>query len=250
MLLKKIYKTLGRKKVIFEETEFITELKRLLTTFDLIAIGTGSTLGVGAYVLAGEVAKSVAGPGVMLSFIIGAFASLLAGLCYAEFGTRVPRAGQAYTYAYVTIGEFVAFIIGWDSFLEYSIGKNIFEILFPLISTNLLITGAASVAKGLSSYLDSLFEHTMSNFFLKYVPLHGNFISEYLDLFAFLVVIIFTIALALGIKVSAIIGEFFTLSNIIIIIFIIIAGFFHCKISSHANCFLIHKLCLSSLQVI
>lgn len=232
MLLKKIYKTLCRKKVIFEETELITELKRLLTTFDLIAIGTGSTLGIGAYVLAGEVAKTVAGPGIILSFIIGAFASLLAGLCYAEFGTRVPKAGQAYTYAYVTVGEFIAFIIGWDSFLEYSIGKHNVEMLFSLISIDFFITGAASVAKGLSSYLDSQFEHTMSNFFLKYVPMHGEFISKYLDLFAFLIVIVFTIALSLGIKVSAIIGEFFTLSNIIIIVFIIIAGFFHCKIMS------------------
>lgn len=83
-------------------------------------------LGAGIYVITGTVAHTMAGPATSLSFMLAGVTSLLAALCYAEFGTRIPRAGSAYVYTYVSFGEFWAFIIGWNILLEYIIGKCFF----------------------------------------------------------------------------------------------------------------------------
>ncbi len=102
----------SRRKRITAANALHSQLRRCLTVIDLTTLGIGSTLGAGIYILAGTVARDLAGPGVVLSFLIAGIASLLSGLCYAELGSKYPRAGSAYVYSYVIIGELAAFITG------------------------------------------------------------------------------------------------------------------------------------------
>lgn len=97
-------------------------LKRTLSALNLVALGVGGIIGAGIFVLTGHAAAANAGPAVSLSFALGAVACAFAGLCYAEMASTVPVSGSAYTYAYATIGELVAWIIGWDLILEYAVG--------------------------------------------------------------------------------------------------------------------------------
>ncbi|MES2426322.1 MAG: amino acid permease [Bacteroidota bacterium] len=97
-------------------------LKRTLSSFNLVTMGIGAIIGAGLFSLTGLAAANNAGPAVTISFIIGAIGCAFAGLCYAEFASMIPIAGSAYTYSYATMGEFVAWIIGWDLVLEYALG--------------------------------------------------------------------------------------------------------------------------------
>ncbi|XP_031835554.2 cationic amino acid transporter 2 isoform X2 [Nomia melanderi] len=198
-----LLKAFVRKKDIGPSQD--TKLARCLSTLDLTALGIGSTLGVGVYVLAGSVSKTTAGPAVVVSFAIAAIASMFAGLCYAEFGARVPRAGSAYVYSYVTMGEFTAFLIGWTLILEY-------------------VIGSASVVRGLSTYVDALFNNSMRNAFESAAHMDVSHLSSYPDFFAFGVTLIFSAALAFGAKESSVANNFFTLVNLLVVLFVIIAG--------------------------
>lgn len=100
------------------------ELKRVFGAWQLVLLGVGVTIGAGLFSLSGVAAGQYAGPGVVLSFIIAAIACGFAGLCYAELAGMIPIAGSAYSYAYVAMGEGVAWIIGWDLFLEYTVNAS------------------------------------------------------------------------------------------------------------------------------
>jgi APA family basic amino acid/polyamine antiporter len=100
------------------------ELKRTLTATNLTTLGIGAIIGAGIFSLTGKAAADNAGPAIMLSFVLGGIACAFAGLCYAEMASTVPVAGSAYTYAYATMGEFIAWLIGWDLILEYSLGAT------------------------------------------------------------------------------------------------------------------------------
>lgn len=195
-----------------------TKLNRCLTTLDLTLIGVGSTLGAGVYVLTGDVAKYKAGPGISLSFLIAAVASVLAGVCYAEFGARVPRAGSAYVYTYVTAGELCGFIVGWNMLLEYGIG-------------------GAAVAKGLSSYLDAAVDHKMSKFFIEKTG-QFNILGQgetYYDFFAFTLCVLTTIFISLGVKNTSRLNNLCTITNILVIVMVITMGAFYVDFKNWSN---------------
>ncbi|OYV83288.1 MAG: amino acid permease, partial [Planctomycetia bacterium 21-64-5] len=97
-------------------------LRRALGPVALTAMGVGAIIGAGIFVLVGEAARHTAGPALMLSFVVAGIACVFAALCYAEFASMAPVAGSAYTYAYMTLGELFAWIIGWDLVLEYAVG--------------------------------------------------------------------------------------------------------------------------------
>src|SRR5262245_8446795 len=97
-------------------------LRRVLGPMNLIALGIGAIIGTGIFVLTGQAAAANAGPAIVLSMVVAGIVSALAGLCYAELASTVPIAGSAYTYAYATLGEIIAWIIGWDLILEYALG--------------------------------------------------------------------------------------------------------------------------------
>src|SRR3954466_6064717 len=123
--------------LLLEEMAGEHRLRRVLGPVQLTALGVGAVIGTGIFVLTGVAAHDKTGPALMLSFVVAGMACIFAALCYAEFASMAPVAGSAYTYAYATLGELLAWIIGWDLVLEYTVA-------------------AATVAHGWSHYLQDL----------------------------------------------------------------------------------------------
>jgi basic amino acid/polyamine antiporter, APA family len=199
-------KTIEQSIADTEEPEH--SLRKRLGAFDLTVFGVGVVIGTGIFVLTGEAAAAEAGPAVAVSFVIAGIVCALAALCYAEFASTVPVAGSAYTFSYASLGELVAWIIGWDLILE-------------------LALGASTVASGWSDYFVDVMQSAGWT-----VP--ESLYSEGHNLVAAAIVLILTAVICLGIKVSSQVNAVAVLVKVGIVLFVIVAGFFYVKSSNYS----------------
>uniref|UniRef100_A0A6I8N238 Solute carrier family 7 member 4 n=1 Tax=Ornithorhynchus anatinus TaxID=9258 RepID=A0A6I8N238_ORNAN len=184
-----------------------TSFQRCLSTADLALLGLGGMIGSGLYVLTGTVAKELAGPAVTVSFAAAGLASLLAALCYAEFGARVPRTGSAYMFTYVSVGELWAFLIGWNVLLEY-------------------LTGGAAVARAWSGTLDAILGHRVRNFTEAQVG-HWQvpFLARSPDFLAAGVLLVASAGVACGARASSWLNHTFSAISMGVILLVVVLGF-------------------------
>ncbi|XP_058599442.1 cationic amino acid transporter 3-like [Neofelis nebulosa] len=180
---------------------------RSLNTLDLVALGLGHTVGVGVYVLACEVASNQAGPSTMICFLMAGLSSVLAGLCFAEFGARVPYSGSAYLYSYVTVGELWAFITGWNLILFFVAGTAIVSCAWTLVFDNLP---------------GNEISQTLHESISPHVP---HVFVEYLDFFVVGLVLLFIGLLTLRNSEIFLVTKVFTLLKILVLVFFITSGF-------------------------
>jgi len=188
-------------------------LKRVLGPVNLTTLGIGAIIGTGIFVLTGQAAAAYAGPGIVISMVLAGLVSVLAGLCYAEFASTVPVAGSAYTYGYATLGEFVAWIIGWDLILEYALG-------------------AATVAVGWSGYVSSFLHDFGIQFPAAFSAAPGTLVkladgsqvTAVLNLPAIFITALVTILLVIGIKESADVNAAIVIVKVAVVILVIIGG--------------------------
>ncbi|GER91488.1 hypothetical protein KDW_56500 [Dictyobacter vulcani] len=182
-------------------------LKRTLGPLSITAMGVGAIVGTGIFVLTGVAAAKYAGPGLILSFILAGIASGLAAICYAEFASSVPIAGSAYTYSYATLGEMIAWIIGWDLILEYAVG-------------------AAAVSIGWAGYFTDMLKSTFG-FTLPHALTASPFSGGILNLPAVVVILVITALLVLGTSESTKFNNIMVAIKLAVIIFFIAVGAFH-----------------------
>ena len=198
-------KTIEQSIAETDESEY--QLKKRLTALDLTVFGIGVIIGAGIFTLTGKAAQAYAGPAIVISFALAALVCGLAALCYAEFASTVPVSGSAYTFSYATLGELVAWIIGWDLLLEMMLGSSV-------------------VAQGWSAY----FQVFLGRFgihlpsVLSGPPVEG---AGGFDLPAFLLVAVLTALIAIGIKESMRVNLVLVSIKLFIVLFVIIAGLFY-----------------------
>ena len=191
------------------------QLKRVLGPWALTAMGIGAIIGTGIFVATGEVAKNVTGPALMVSYVVAGITCLFAALCYAEYAAMTPVAGSAYTYAYTTLGELFAWIIGWDLILEYAVG-------------------AATVANGWSSYAQRILgkfnvhlPETLAQAPLSYDNGEFQTTTGIINLPAVLIVALLTVILIKGIKESARVNAVLVAVKVGAVLFVILVGAFY-----------------------
>ncbi|HWK91716.1 MAG TPA: amino acid permease [Luteimicrobium sp.] len=205
-----VFRTKSVEASMADADESEHRLKRDLSALDLTVFGVGVVIGTGIFVLTGLAAKEHAGPAVALSFVVAGIVCALAALCYAELASTVPVAGSAYTFAYATSGEIVAWIIGWDLLLEMALGS-------------------AVVAVGWSQYFASLLDTI--GWHLPQSIAGGD--GAFMDLPAFLVVAVLTGVLVLGVKLSARVNAVIVAIKVAVVLFVIVAGLFFVKAANY-----------------
>ena len=206
-----LFRTKSVEQSIRDTEEPEHQLKKELTALDLTVFGVGVILGTGIFVLTGVAAHEAAGPAVAISFVLAAVACGLAALSYAELASTVPVAGSAYTFAYATLGELIAWIIGWDLLLEF-------------------IIGGAAVAVGWSQYL-AVFLETLG-LHLPVAIAGGE--GTVFNLPAVLVVLLLTAILVIGIKISARFNEVVVAIKVAVVLFVIVAGLFYINVANYS----------------
>jgi APA family basic amino acid/polyamine antiporter len=203
--------------LLLEEMKGENRLRRILGPVTLTSLGVGAIIGVGIFVLTGVGAHDKAGPALILSFALSGIACIFAALCYAEFASMVPVAGSAYTYAYATLGELFAWIIGWDLVLEYAVASS-------------------AVAHGWSAHFQDLmrsvgvhipFPFTSAPF--DFDPAHGHFFTTgaYFDALAIMITVLITAILVKGIRESAGFNTAMVAVKLVIVLFVIVVGVFY-----------------------
>jgi APA family basic amino acid/polyamine antiporter len=201
--------------VLLEEMAGEHRLRRILGPVQLTSLGVGAIIGAGIFVATGAAAHNVAGPALMVSYVVAGITCVFAALCYAEFASMAPVAGSAFTYAYATLGEMFAWIIGWDLVLEYAVGS-------------------ATVANGWSSFFQSLLPAGFIPDALRQAPIvydaaAGHFVrtNGIVNLPAVVIVIIVTAVLVKGIQESASFNATMVGIKLAAVLFVIIVGAFY-----------------------
>jgi len=206
-----IWKRKPMAQLLAEASESEKGLKRTLTAWSLVALGIGAIIGAGLFVRTATAAAQNAGPSVTIGFIVAAIGCALAGLCYAELSSSIPIAGSAYTYTYATMGEFLAWIIGWDLILEYAVG-------------------AATVGIAWSEYLNNLLVNVLHVSPIPYEWCHSPFqhsadgVNGIINLPAFFIVAAISLLLIKGTQESAFVNGIIVVAKVAIVVMIIIFG--------------------------